>query len=351
MDRRETLVVPGIEEDPRFAGSILRDHGARSGLTVPVHASDRGEAPYAALGAHWRTLRPASVDDVHFLQTLANVVAAAISRHKMEEQLRAAERQAQEERIRTNQAQEAIRERDEFISIAAHELRTPLAALQLKVQGLERVLRKTGGNFQDPALDSRLQGAVRQTHRLGALVERLLDISRIASGRLDLTIEEFDLSRLLEQVVEDFREPASQAGSPLRVTAPPSLRGSWDRFRIEQVLVNLLSNAVKYGGGHPIDLRVEEKDGRVELAVVDRGIGIPSSAVDRIFARFERAAPLQNYGGMGLGLYITRHIVEAHGGSVRVSTKEGEGSTFTVDLPVSRADSLAPASKSRYADV
>jgi signal transduction histidine kinase len=176
---------------------------------------------------------------------------------------------------------------------------------------------------------------VRQTHRLGALVERLLDVSRIAAGRLELTIEEFDLVRLVEQVADDFREPAAQAGCELKVSAPPSLRGKWDRFRLEQVLVNLLSNAVKYGAGNPIEVRLEQADGAVKLAVADRGIGIPASAVDRIFARFERAAPPQNYGGLGLGLYITRHIVEAHGGSVHVSSKEGEGTTFLVEMPLS----------------
>jgi signal transduction histidine kinase len=111
---------------------------------------------------------------------------------------------------------------------------------------------------------------------------------------------------------------------------------------MEQVLVNLLSNAVKYGSGKPIDVRVEGREGLARIEIVDRGIGIPRSSVDRIFARFERAAPLQNYGGMGLGLYITRHIVEAHGGSVNVATEEGSGSTFVVEVPLAAGKAAPP---------
>ncbi len=297
-----------------------------SSVAVPIHAADRTLAPYGFLCVRGRsTIAPA---DVSFLQALANVVSTAIARTQMEEQLRAAERKAHEERSRTEQAQEALRERDEFISVAAHELRTPLTALQLKLQGVERALRGT-----DRKEILRVEAAVRQTERMARLIDRLLDVSRIAQGRLEMAREEMDLAALVRQVAEDFREPAAQARAPLQLELPESARGTWDRLRIEQVLVNVLSNAVKYGAGKPIRIRLGGDGERVRLEVTDQGIGISAEDLGRIFGRFERAASIRHYGGMGLGLYITRHIVEGHGGTVSVSSKVGEGSTFVVELP------------------
>jgi signal transduction histidine kinase len=270
--------------------------------------------------------RELNANDTAFLQAVANVVAAAFVRARTEEQLRGAERQAVEERGRRFQAQQALNERDDFISVAAHELRTPLTALQLKLQGLARA-----GGIERKA--ERLGGAVRQTRRLTQLVDRLLDVSRIAQGRVEIRPETFDIAVLVRQVAEDFREPAVQAQSPLQLNLPERIHGTWDRLRIEEVLVNLLSNAVKYGAGKPILITVDELSDKVRLAVTDQGIGIAPEDVSRIFGRFQRAAPIRNYGGMGLGLFITRHIVEAHGGTLSVVSSLGEGATFVVELP------------------
>jgi signal transduction histidine kinase len=295
--------------------------------TVAIHAPDHGAEPYGLLtvvsGAP-----PLTANEITFLEALANVVASAVARNRTEEQLRIAERDAVEQRGRTEQAQDALRERDEFISVAAHELRTPLTALQLKLQGLER------GLVRDPQKRSeRLEGAVRQTERLARLVDRLLDVSRIASGRLEISPEEFDLAELVRQVAEDFRDPAANARAPLELHLPEKAEGSWDRLRIEQILVNLLSNAVKYGAGKPIALTLEVKEDVVRLLIADRGIGIAPQDARRIFGRFQRAASTRHYGGMGLGLYITSHIVEAHGGTIAVESTPGEGATFIVELP------------------
>jgi len=287
----------------------------------------------AALAA--MSQRPLSPNDISFLEAVANVVAAAIVRTGIEEQLRVAERRTIEERGRTEQAEAALRERDEFISVAAHELRTPLTALQLKLQGLERGLAAT-----DARKFQRLEGAVRQTERLSRLIDRLLDVSRIAQGRLELSPEEFDLAVLVRQVADDFREPAAQARAPLQLELADKAGGSWDRLRIEQLLVNLLSNAVKYGAGKPVSVKLEVEKDRVRLTVRDQGIGIAADDVGRIFGRFQRAASIRNYGGLGLGLFITRHIVEAHRGTITVASSVGEGSTFSIELP---RFSLTPA--------
>jgi signal transduction histidine kinase len=168
---------------------------------------------------------------------------------------------------------------------------------------------------------------------LGELVERLLDVSRIAGDKLAMSVEEFDLVAAVRQVVDDLRDAAVGAGSDVRLVAPACLVGQWDKARIEQAVTNLLSNAIKYGEGKPIDVSIHTVDGQARLVVADQGIGISPSDVERIFGRFERAVSMRHFGGLGLGLYVTRNIVEAHGGTIRVSSRAGHGSSFTIELP------------------
>jgi PAS domain S-box-containing protein len=327
--------IEPTRHEPQASGG-QRGSPARLGITASIRASGRVRGLYGVLTATAAEPRVFSGDDVNFLQSIANVVAAAIERRRMEEQVLLAEQKTLEERARALQAREALRERDEFISVAAHELRTPLTALQLKLQGLERGLRAGMREKRAAAasLGSRLDGALRQTERLSSLIERLLDVSRIAAGRLELAPERFDLAALVRQIAEDFKDPAAAVGSELRVHASQPLEGSWDRLRMEQVLVNLLSNAVKYGAGRPVSVKVDTAGERVRITVADEGIGIAPEDIARIFTRFERAAPLRHYGGLGLGLYISRHIVDAHGGRIDVESQLGKGSTFIVDLPL-----------------
>ncbi len=318
---RQTLGI----EDVRIV--VEGDEKPAGAASAPIHVltSSGALAPYGELVVV--SPRQLGENDASFLQAIANVLAAAVGRARMEQQLRSAERQAVEERERTLQANEALRERDEFISVAAHELRTPLTALQLKLQTLERKLAAGNGR------SDRLDGALRQTERLARLIDRLLDVSRVAHQRLEMTREEFDLAMLVREVADDFREPAARANAPLQVHLPESATGCWDRLRVEQVVVNVLSNAVKYGAGKPISVKLEAGPDRVRLAIADQGIGISPDDAAKLFGRFQRAASIRHYGGMGLGLYITRHIVEAHGGTITVASTPGVGSTFVVELP------------------
>jgi signal transduction histidine kinase/FixJ family two-component response regulator len=230
------------------------------------------------------------------------------------------------------QAQEAIQARDEFLSIASHELKTPLTSLQAHVQMLLRGVQKG----QLPAaeqLEKRLERAEQASKRLVQLINGLLDVSRISAGRLELEPERVELVEVVREVAARFGPELAEAGCVLQLIADSPTVGNWDRFRVEQVLNNLLSNAVKYGPGRPIQVRVEAEEGTARLAVRDFGIGIAPEQIERIFARFERAVPARNYGGLGLGLYIVRQIVEAHGGTIQVESQPGAGSTFTVELP------------------
>jgi PAS domain S-box-containing protein len=224
--------------------------------------------------------------------------------------------------------QEAVRARDDFLSIASHELRTPLTPLRLQVQVLRRLLTN-GRRVARDKLAASLDTLERQTERLGRLVGDLLDVSRITAGRLTLHRERLDLAELAREVVERYAG-ASRSSIALQTESAP---GSWDRVRLEQVATNLLANAIKYGQGKPIDVMVRMKEGTALLVVRDRGIGIAAEDAERIFGRFERADSATSYGGLGLGLYIAQQIAAAHGGRISVESAPGQGATFTVALP------------------
>ncbi len=234
---------------------------------------------------------------------------------------------------RQEQALEAIRVRDEFLSVASHELKTPLTSLKLRVQGF----LEHAPAVIEPAQAQRLQRsfdlAERQVRRLENLVNSLLDVSRIAVGHFPLQLGEVDLVPLVRSVVGQFSTEIARGPVEVLLDLPESARGRWDLLRVEQILVNLLSNALKYGAGKPIEVMVRTDDITAWLTVRDHGLGIEAEDQARIFERFERAVSL-NYGGLGLGLYITRQIVLAHGGTIHVESVPGEGSSFVVELPL-----------------
>ncbi|MHB8873197.1 MAG: sensor histidine kinase [Myxococcaceae bacterium] len=236
----------------------------------------------------------------------------------------------------------AVHARDEFIAVASHELRTPLTALGLAVHGLERSLEEAAV----PGQARRLSMARRQVERLGAMIERLLTVSRITTGRMNLDFEELDLTEVAREVLDRHRGQAEASGSELRLDASGPVAGVWDRTRLEQIVANLVSNAVKYAPGKPIDVTVEASGEVAVLTVADRGMGIASEDVARIFEKFERAMAVRQVAGLGLGLYITRQIVQAFGGSIEVSSRPGEGSIFTIQLPLRPSPRYAPVSSS-----
>jgi two-component system OmpR family sensor kinase len=225
-----------------------------------------------------------------------------------------------------------VRLRDDFLSIAGHELRTPLTALQLQLQGLVRNARKPS---PPPVADlvDRLEKASGHVARLERLINELLDVSRITTGRMGMHREEIDLAALAREVIERFADDSERAHAPVALSAPAPVVGHWDRLRIDQVLTNLVANAIKYGAGQAIDVEVAREDGRAVVRVRDHGIGIGPAAQERIFGRFERAVSERHFGGLGLGLWIARQIVEAHGGAITVRSTPGRETLFTVELP------------------
>jgi signal transduction histidine kinase len=219
--------------------------------------------------------------------------------------------------------------REEFLHVASHELRGPIGTLRLTVQLLGRDARK--GRQEN--LAERLRVVDRQAGRLARLADMLLDVSRITAGRLELAREPGDLAAAVREVVARLEDEAAEAGVEIHLDAPGEVRCAFDAARMEQVVSNLLSNAVKYGREAPVAVRVRDGGGRAIVEVEDHGIGIAPEDQERIFDRFERAVSARHFAGIGLGLWIVRQLVEAHGGTIRVRSAPGEGATFTVELP------------------
>jgi PAS domain S-box-containing protein len=225
-------------------------------------------------------------------------------------------------------AEEALRARDEFLMIAAHEIRGPISAVHLAVQALMQ-------KKLQPATSLRVFELIeREDRRLSRFIDELLDLGRLRAAQLQLQLEDVDLASAVQDAVTRLRADLAASGSTVTVTAQPNVVGEWDRFRIEQLVTNLLSNAIKFGLGNPIELTTSCIDGRARLVVRDHGIGIDPAARERIFLPFERAVSVRHYGGLGLGLHIVNTTVRAMGGSVAVESAPGAGATFVVELPV-----------------
>jgi signal transduction histidine kinase len=230
------------------------------------------------------------------------------------------------------EAKEAIQGRDDFLAIASHELRTPLAALHLQLGMLKRSSTK-GEPVPPDKLLSKLEVMARQVDRLTTLIEDLLDVSRVLAGRFSFEPEELDLSKLLEEIAGRFVEQSARSKSPIILSGheQPCV-GRWDRLRVDQIVTNLLTNALKYGAGQQIELTLSSHPSPV-LTVKDYGIGIRAEDQRRIFERFERAVSRQHFGGIGLGLWIVKQIVNGMGGEISLQSEPGSGSRFTVSLP------------------
>ncbi len=321
IQSRRTTLVPEVTSamDARVAQdpdalALLQGLSFRSYLMVPLTVGERALGVLALFSN--RDERRFSNTDRAFVEELAGRAALAMDNARL-----------------YREAQEAL----ELIGVAAHDLANPLHMLQL----LLSKLRRTDPEDHEK-VRSGLAAADRQTKRLGQLLNNLLDLSRSSSGALMLELSDVDLGELVREVVERSAEQAAEAGCTLNAELSSDLRGRWDRMRLDRVVTNLLSNALKFGRGRPVSLRGWSSNGQVFLTVRDRGPGIAQEQQARIFGRFERAPSGAGKAGFGLGLYIVRQLVEAHGGYIRVESSPGEGATFVVELP---RDATSPATR------
>ncbi|WP_437987545.1 sensor histidine kinase [Sorangium sp. So ce117] len=292
---------------------LLRALGTASSITVPLVA--RGQ-PIGALSIVSSAPERRYGDaDLELVQEVARRAAIAIDNARL-----------------YRAAQEAIRARDEFLTVATHELNTPMTSLTLSLEAMDRTLR-SGRTWDPQAMGRQIDRALRQAARLTRLNSELLDVSRIHAHRLPLEVEEVDLGAIVRDAIARFKLDLARAGCAVSLRDGGPIVGLWDRSRIDQIVTNLLANAIKFGAGKPVEVFLGEEDSVARLSVRDHGIGIDPARQGQIFERFERAVSDRHYGGLGLGLYISRRIAEAHGGSIRVESALGAGATFVVELP------------------
>jgi signal transduction histidine kinase len=313
----QSEMYPEITDEMVMASSrgeehlrMVRELGLRSAIVAPIRDREGvlGAITFVVSDGDRRYV----AEDLLMAEQLGERAGAAIANARLYQE-----------------AQRAVVLRDEFLSIAGHELRTPLAAISLHLQSMLR----SPDEMSMTRIRERIHKLIGQSDRLAALIEDLLDVTKLMSGRVELEPRDLDLGGVVKQCAERMRDEFDRAATPLHLRLA-SVRGRWDRARIDQITTNLLSNALKYGRGQPVSVEVSVDDEIASLAVSDRGIGIAPEDQGRIFERFERAVSSRNFGGFGLGLWIVRQLVEAHGGTISVTSQLGEGATFTVTLPM-----------------
>lgn len=316
----ESVFISGQDylrrEFPDFA-PFMEVNGIKSVIALPL--TSKGLS-VASVAFYLKEEMSFPADLIRFLELMASQCGIAIDRAFLLE----------DQEVQKSKLREAVIARDEFFSIASHELKTPLTSLRLNGQLLRKKAKMNEGLLDQKMLSDFLDSNDRSVLKLVRLVDDMLDISRIKTGRITISREEFDLEELAFEAIERARGTTSvkieyQRGSPLT--------GNWDRLRIEQVFSNLLSNALRYGEKKPVHVHLETRAGEVIFRVKDQGVGIPKDLHSTIFERYERGHA-KDIQGLGLGLYISRHIIDAHGGRIWVESIPGLGSEFFVALPV-----------------
>ncbi|EJM60475.1 hybrid sensor histidine kinase/response regulator [Pseudomonas sp. GM48] len=281
--------------------------------------------------------------DIHAVKSKVNVFVDLYRQSKaMKEQVLALEHSRREQETLLKQLQDtqleleqAVRMRDDFMSIVAHEVRTPLNGLILETQLRKMHLaRDNAAAFTLDKIHAMVDRDERQIKSLIRLIEDMLDVSRIRTGKLSIRPTCFDLSALVRELLQNFSPQIDAAESSVTLDAGQPVIGNWDEFRIEQVISNLLTNALRYGAKGPISVKVYSEEGRALVDVQDQGIGISEENQERIFQQFERVSAKHVVAGLGLGLFISEQIVTAHGGTITVQSRIGEGALFRVCLPL-----------------
>jgi signal transduction histidine kinase len=321
MLNKSTAVIEDIFQDPRIPIEFYRPTFVKSMVMVPIRKND----PIGAIGNYWAKPHKASEEEVRLLDTLANSAAIALENVRLISDMQ-----------KVNMLlQSSLEVRDELITIASHELKTPLTSLLLQLQSVHRQVDVETSTMPTPAqLVKALDLSIRQVYSLKDLIEKLLDLSEVRLGRLQLQFHKVNLSQKIKNMAEQFTTELSAAKCPLKLALEDNIEIECDSARIEQVVANLVSNVLKYACGTDVKITLKKPaQGIVLFSIEDKGPGIPKEMHEKIFERFGRGVSPKNKTGIGLGLFISRALIEAHGGRIYVESTVGSGSKFTVELP------------------
>ncbi|MFL6658589.1 MAG: ATP-binding protein [Massilia sp.] len=274
--------------------------------------------------------------DIAAVKSKVNVfVALWQQRNEVKRQVEELEQSRRELRATQAELERSLKMRDDFMSMVAHELRTPLNTLFLETQ--LRGMQLDKGNlaaFSEPLMRKMVARDGRQIQSMIRLINDMVDVSRIRSGKLSIRTAETELAVLLERIVSDLAQRAEAAGTSIELDITSPVTGVWDEFRVEQIIVNLLTNALRYGDGAPVKVTLSHTDGEATIEVRDHGMGIAPEDQVRIFHPFERAGTKDVREGLGLGLYIARQLAESHGGALEVESALNDGAAFRLRLPL-----------------
>lgn len=320
MTHKQAVAIADVYNDPRIPIDAYIPTFIKSLAMIPI----RIQNPMGAIGTYWATQHEASEEELRLLSALANSTATALENIQLLSDLKEA----------NVDLVNSLRAKDEFLSLASHELRTPITAIKLQLESVKSYLSMNKEKITPDVLSQNIDSQLQRISDFSALVEELLDVSQIRLDRLEITPTQFDISETIQNVIHKYQPQIDKAECTLQTNIEENIIGSWDKERIVQMVTHLLSNIVKHAPKTKISVSVKRLRDKVSIAVQDSGPGIPKDIQGKMFERFERAASHMNVSGLGLGLYITRKLVDAHRGNLFLVSNENEGTKIVIDLPL-----------------
>lgn len=321
MRHKEAAVIPDIYADPRIPADAYVKTYIKSLVMMPIRPND----PLGTIGTYWAHKHQASEQELKILTALANSTAVALENLNLVSNLREANT------VLSN----SLKAKDEFISLASHALRTPMTALKLQLQLAQK--QNAASCSEDEKKDiyhKAYHSSLKHLNSLTELVEDLIDVSLIRLDLLELEAMDFDLSELTSHIVEKYTPPFRKNGSALTMDVAEKIIAHGDKKRMGQIISHLLENSLKHAKGHDAMISIRKNEQKISIVVEDKGPGIPEEIQNKIFNRFERNPDYKEKNGLGLGLYIVKKLVEAHHGNLFLTSEEGQGTKFIIELPV-----------------
>lgn len=296
--------------------NVIKKLGLNSHLFVPLKS--RGEVLGVITMASMDPDFSYSAEDALFIDEIASRAGISVDKARL-----------------YSEAQKAINTRDEFLSIASHELKTPLTSILLNLQlALKKISNVKTDSPDVEKIKKMVEVSINQSRRMSLLINDLLNVSVMSTGRLKMEKEKVELNGLIEEILQKFSLEAKKNGIKINFKSDNDITGFWDKIRLDQAISSLISNSIKYGNKKPVTITAKKEGKKAVIKIQDKGIGIRKSDIGIVFNRFGRGEVSNRYPGLGVGLYICKQIIDAHKGKIDVKSDIGRGSVFTIRLPL-----------------